>query len=286
MPNEAPTVLLHCHGNATDIGIMMGHYFEIANRLDVEVVGVEYTGYGAAGGALHTSNIAGDIEAAYDMVISRGVHPSRIVAYGQSIGSVAAVSLASRRQVGGVVLHAPLASGLRVVDPRPNSCCRPSCALCCFDNFRNDRRIPHVRCPVFIMHGRCDDVIAFPNAELLHRRCKGNAKWPPYYAASAGHHDLVEIDEEAYFEHLSGFLAAVGRQGDLRGCVGRPCQVEMGAATRSAAEGDGVPDAYMLGRAAPSEPKAAGCSTGAPKRTTVAPAGGGSSAAAVAMPHH
>jgi len=37
---QPPFVLLHSHGNATDIGMMMGPYFELSTRLGVDVVGV------------------------------------------------------------------------------------------------------------------------------------------------------------------------------------------------------------------------------------------------------
>lgn len=217
---DAPLVLLHCHGNAADIGIMMGPYFELAHVLGVDVVGVEYTGYGASGGEVHTSHMTGDVEAAYELLLSKGIPPSRIVVYGQSIGSAPAVHLASRRPLGGVVLHSPLASALRVIDPRPNGCCRPSTVICCFDVFRNDRRIQSVDCPVYIMHGERDEVVPFHNACMLYRKCKASSRWPGYFAPRAGHNDLVECNTRMYFERLSGFLCHVARRATGAGGLG------------------------------------------------------------------
>lgn len=191
-PKQNPMVVLYCHGNATDIGIMMGPFFELSRILGVDVVGLEYTGYGAAGGELAASHVFGDAEAAYRYIVSQGIAPSRIVAYGQSIGSAPAVYLASKYPLGGVILHAPLASALQVIDPRPNSCCQPSCLICCLDIYRNDWRIGSADCPVFIMHGEMDDVVPFHCAQKLYSRCKPSARWPPYFLPKAGHNDIVE----------------------------------------------------------------------------------------------
>eukprot|EP00419_Tripos_fusus_P000937 CAMPEP_0172676380 /NCGR_PEP_ID=MMETSP1074-20121228/13937_1 /TAXON_ID=2916 /ORGANISM="Ceratium fusus, Strain PA161109" /LENGTH=376 /DNA_ID=CAMNT_0013494037 /DNA_START=126 /DNA_END=1256 /DNA_ORIENTATION=- len=204
---DAPAILLHCHGNATDIGVMMAHYMDLAETLGVEVVGMEYSGYGASNGQLHFQHVPSDAEAAFDLVAERCDDPRRIVVYGQSVGSAAAVHIAASREVGGLVLHSPLASGLQVVDRSPDDCCRPSCMICCFDIFRNDWKISRVQSPVLIMHGRQDDVVPFHNAERLHQRCRDSSQAAAYWVNGAGHNDVVEADPVGYFERLSIFLA-------------------------------------------------------------------------------
>merc|ERR1712007_16331 len=57
---NSPLVILHCHGNATDIGIMMASYLELVKQLRVDVVGVEYAGYGFATGSPSTKNALSD----------------------------------------------------------------------------------------------------------------------------------------------------------------------------------------------------------------------------------
>lgn len=218
-----PIVLLHCHGNATDIGMMMGPYYELAEVLGIDVVGVEYSGYGTATGTPSSGNTYADVEAAYDLVESLGVPPSRIVAYGQSVGSGPVARLAASRQLGGAILHSPLLSGIKVVDPQPNKCCRPSCVWHCFDFYPNDRRIQDVSCPVFIMHGQQDDIIPFYHGYQLHKDCPDASRWPAYFPAGAGHNDLVETDIRAYFAELSGFLNG------LKSVTESPEQIEMAA---------------------------------------------------------
>jgi len=203
---QPPLVLLHCHGNATDIGLMMVPYYDLAKVLGIEVIGVEYSGYGAASGKPSSGNTYADLEAAYDYVTSQGIPPNRIVAYGQSVGSGPVASLAAKRQLGGIILHSPLLSGIKVVDPQPDSCCRPSCVWHCFDFYPNDRCVRKLTCPAFIMHGQRDDIIPFYHGQRLHKACPKASRWPAYFPSRAGHNDLVETDMQMYFGEVSSFL--------------------------------------------------------------------------------
>lgn len=59
-----------------------------------------------------------DIEAAFKELRNRyGISPDNIILYGQSIGTVPTVDLASKYEVAAVILHSPLMSGLRVAFP-------------------------------------------------------------------------------------------------------------------------------------------------------------------------
>ena len=59
-----------------------------------------------------------DIEAAWNALRKRyGISPESVIFYGQSIGTVPTVDLASRFEVAAVILHSPLMSGMRVAFP-------------------------------------------------------------------------------------------------------------------------------------------------------------------------
>ena len=60
-----------------------------------------------------------DIESAWTALRTQyGVSPENILLYGQSIGTVPTVDLASRYEVAAVVLHSALMSGMRVAFPQ------------------------------------------------------------------------------------------------------------------------------------------------------------------------
>jgi len=89
----------------------------------------DYSGYGMSTGRPSEKNMYADIEAAWLALRSHySVDPDNIVLYGQSIGTVPTVHLATRYQVAAVVLHSPLMSGMRVAFPRARR-------TCCLDVF-------------------------------------------------------------------------------------------------------------------------------------------------------
>jgi dienelactone hydrolase len=202
--------------------MMMGMFHELSRVLGIEVVGVEYTGYGASAGKPSAGHTYADVEAAYDFILSQGVAPDRIVAYGQSVGSGPIAWLASQRELGGIVLHSPLLSGIKVIDPMPSRCCRPSCVWSCFDFFPNDERVRSVKCPVLIMHGQKDEIIPFYHGYRLHRACPKASRWPAYFPERAGHNNLVETDARMYFGELSAFLNSVCKQAEDLGVESPP----------------------------------------------------------------
>jgi len=218
-------VLLHCHGNATDIGMMMAPYFEFTQQFGIEVVGVEYSGYGASTGRPSSRNTYADVEAAYDHVVASGVPYQRIIAYGQSVGSGPVCGLASKRQLGGIILHSPLMSGIKVIDPDPDKCCRPSCLYHCFDFYPNDQRVKALQCPAFIIHGQLDEVVPFYHGQRLHQMTPKQHQWPGYFP-NAGHNDIVETNAEAYFAEVGTFLRGVAQRASSSK-VGEPGQMEM-----------------------------------------------------------
>lgn len=67
------------------------------------------------------SNSFADIEAVYDHLVKQhSVRPDSIILYGQSVGSGPTMHLAARPgiEVAGVVLHTPILSGIRVLNPK------------------------------------------------------------------------------------------------------------------------------------------------------------------------
>lgn len=123
--NSAP-VILFSHGNAVDIGQMSSFFIGLGTRLKVNLFSYDYSGYGVSEGRPSEKNMYHDIDAAYYILRTRyGQSPESIILYGQSIGTVPTVDLATRYRVAAVVLHSPLLSGLRVAcpDTRRTFCC-------------------------------------------------------------------------------------------------------------------------------------------------------------------
>lgn len=116
-PNARFTIL-YSHGNAVDLGHMSSFYLGLGSRINCNIFSYDYSGYGISTGKPSEKNLYADVDAAWHALRTRyGISPENIILYGQSIGTVPTVDLASRYEVGAAILHSPLMSGMRVAFP-------------------------------------------------------------------------------------------------------------------------------------------------------------------------
>ncbi|CAJ0571196.1 unnamed protein product, partial [Mesorhabditis spiculigera] len=195
--NQAKYTLLFSHGNAVDLGQMSSFYYGLGYRIGVNVFSYDYSGYGCSTGKPSEKNLYADIQAAYEALQSRfGVPAERIILYGQSIGTVPSVDLASKHpNVAALILHSPLMSGMRVAFPGTQR------TWCC-DAFPSIEKVPRVTCPTLVIHGTDDEVIDFSHGVSMYERCPASVE--PLWVAGAGHND-VEL-HGAYLDRLRQFI--------------------------------------------------------------------------------
>ncbi|GAQ81440.1 Hypothetical protein KFL_000800180 [Klebsormidium nitens] len=188
----ARLTLLYSHGNAADLGQMHDLYVELSSLLEINVLGYDYSGYGASTGKPSEQNTYADIDAAYDHLVGQlGVREEDVVLYGQSVGSGPTVDLAARKEkIRGVVLHSPMLSGVRVMYPVKRTYW--------FDIFKNCEKIGSVKCPVLVMHGTADEVIDVSHGKKLVEMCK--RAYEPLFVEGGTHCDLEFFSE--YINHL------------------------------------------------------------------------------------
>ncbi|KAJ8598737.1 hypothetical protein CTAYLR_010671 [Chrysophaeum taylorii] len=197
--------VIYFHANATDCGAMLPTYSAFSRRLGVSVLAVEYSGYGGATGRASVANTLADARAAYDEARRLEFPPERIVLYGQSVGSGPACYLAARRKVAGLILHSPIASGIRSLTG--GGCCSPVYVYACLDPYNNLAEMKKARCLVLVIHGTADEEIPFAHGKMLHAA----AKHPhdPFWVEGAGHNNILETAENDYFRRINRFLDAV-----------------------------------------------------------------------------
>lgn len=118
-PTSRTKTIIYSHGNATDIGAMFPMQSILVQSLEANVVCYDYSGYGESGGVAEENNTYTDIKAVYKYCIEHvSPNPLKIVLYGQSVGSGPVCHLAyNNKNLGGIVLHSPFTSGMRVLTP-------------------------------------------------------------------------------------------------------------------------------------------------------------------------
>jgi|GEM_PF-283004 len=159
LPNpDARFTVLYSHGVAEDLG-QLKPFFEAYRDRGYSVFAYDYHGYGTSTGRPSEKNVYRDIDAAFEYLVEKAaVKPEHIIAHGRSVGSGPAVYLAEKEPLGGLILESAFVSTFRVVT---------RARLAPFDKFDNLKRIAGVRCPVLIIHGMQDDVIAPWHGEKL-----------------------------------------------------------------------------------------------------------------------
>ncbi|GAV89488.1 Abhydrolase_5 domain-containing protein, partial [Cephalotus follicularis] len=113
----ARLTVLYSHGNAADLGQLYDLFVQLKVNLRVNLMGYDYSGYGASTGKPSEINTYADIEAVYQCLQTEyGVSQEDIILYGQSVGSGPTLHLAAKLpRLRGVVLHSGILSGLRVL---------------------------------------------------------------------------------------------------------------------------------------------------------------------------
>lgn len=100
-------IMIWFHGNTTDLGIQDKFITEMATELDINVVGIEYLGYGIYENPLDPEQMEQDSLEVYDWLLTKGYKPNNIWNYGRSLGTGPAIYLASKRETGFNVLISP-----------------------------------------------------------------------------------------------------------------------------------------------------------------------------------
>lgn len=127
------------------------------------LVALSYRGYAGSTGSPSEEGLLRDGAAAYAFTAAR-YDPSRIVAWGFSLGTGVAVAIASEHPVGKLILEAPYTS---TIDVAASLFPIVPVSLLMRDRFHSDRRIAGVTVPLLVMHGDADPAINIAFGERL-----------------------------------------------------------------------------------------------------------------------
>ncbi|CAD8061565.1 unnamed protein product [Paramecium sonneborni] len=195
---KSQQIILYSHGNSTDIGLMFDTYVDIVMECQINLFSYDYSGYGQSTGYPTDINLLYDIDSAYLFLVDQlQFEPRNIIIYGYSIGSGPSTNLASRHNVGGLIIHSGLSSGLRVIDPNIKQ-------TSYYDIFPNIDYIVDVTAPVFLLHGGADSMISVVHAEQLAQNT--NHLFSVWLVENGGHGDIESQWKELYFKRLNSFL--------------------------------------------------------------------------------
>lgn len=162
-------VILFFHGNAGNIS---GRLFKAEGwiRRGFSVFLIDYRGYGQSTGEIrHENNLVEDAKAAYHWLTQeKHISPSRIILYGESLGSYPAIRLGGLFPVAAVILEAPFTSFTDLAPLHYAMIPRFLTDQILSDfRFSNEMTIGAVKAPLFILHGNRDETCPYEMGEKL-----------------------------------------------------------------------------------------------------------------------
>jgi uncharacterized protein len=196
------TVLLF-HGNAGN----MSHRFDklaALRDLGVDTFIVDYRGYGRSEGRPDEPGTYLDAQSAYDyLVTQRKVAPRSIVVYGESLGSAIAADLATKVDVGGLILEEAFTSigdvGQRMFPFFP-------VRWLVRNKYDTLAKMPRVKVPLLIFHSRDDEIFNMRHA----RRLLAAANSPKQLVELRGaHNDAFLVSATTYHAAMDKFFASL-----------------------------------------------------------------------------
>ncbi len=198
---SAPT-LLFFHGNAGNMSDCL-ETLQIFHSLRLNVLIIDYRGYGLSEGEPSEHGSYLDGEAAWEWLRRRGTEPERIILAGRSLGGGIATELASRYPVRALILESTYTSMPAIAqDVYPFI----PAAWLVRHKYNNLKKLQHIRCPILVIHSRDDDYIKIKHGRTLYRALKpGTMK---QFAEIRGDHGSGYLQSAGlYTSALNKFLA-------------------------------------------------------------------------------
>jgi fermentation-respiration switch protein FrsA (DUF1100 family) len=196
--SDATQSLLYLHGNAGNLESRRGIFAQLA-ALKLDILAIDYRGYGKSAGEPSEAGLNADALAAYAWLLDR-TQAERIFVYGESIGGGPACELAATRPVAGLILQSAFTS---IADMAALSFPWLPVRWLVRTKFDNLAKLPRVTAPKLIIHSRRDEIIPFGMAERLF--IAAAAPKQQLWLDRSRHNDLFALDGATVLEALRAF---------------------------------------------------------------------------------
>ena len=204
--SEARGTLLFLHGNAGNISGRLSKAKGWVER-GYSVLLMDYRGYGQSEGEIqHEEDIVKDGAAALDWLLKKKNIPlSRIIFYGESLGSYPAIRLAVQHKAAALILEAPFTSFVDLA--KLHYAMLPgflASTLLKDFAFRNLDYIEKIQTPLFVLHGTGDEICPYEMGEQLFEKAP---ELKGFLSIPGGSHNALPIQAgEDYWQKPAAFV--------------------------------------------------------------------------------
>ncbi len=196
---DSEKVILFFHGNAGNISYRLDK-IQYLYQLGVDVFIIDYRGYGNSQGKPTEKGVYLDAKAGYKHLLKKkNISPQDIIIYGESLGSVVGIDLASSFKVGGLIIAGGFSSG-----PDIGKLIYPYIPKFLFPNILNSlNKIKKVRVKKLFIHSKEDEIVPISLADKLYQAA-GEPK--EFITTQGGHNYGLLACEGRCLKRLESFL--------------------------------------------------------------------------------
>ena len=197
-------VVLFFHGNSGNIS-NRSYIIDICKNFKLNLLLVDYRGYGQSDGNPRIGHLPKDGEIAYNFIRTK-FDSDKIVIWGESLGGSVAISVASRFECRCLILLSTFSniSDLIKYHHKINSASKVAMAgfIRLTGNEVNSKEwIKRVKCPVLMLHSTEDRLISFKSAKILFNNIRTHKK----LIKIKGDHSMPDI-KDSQLEELFDFI--------------------------------------------------------------------------------
>lgn len=197
---DAEKTILFFHGNGGNIS-HRGDSIYIFHKLKLNVLIIDYPGYGDSEGSPSEAGLYQSADAAWEYLVSdKKVKPENIIIFGRSLGGAVAVDLASRVKAGGLILESTFSSVGDFINMTFPILSHFIYLRYSFDSLN---KIKTVTAPVLMIHSPDDEIVPF---ELGHKLFTVVESEKEFLQIEGGHNDGFMQSISPYMQTLRSFV--------------------------------------------------------------------------------
>lgn len=205
--DPALKTLVHFHGNGEIVADYDDGYVDALAALGVNVLMLEYRGYGGSQGSPQLGKMLQDVGCVIEQI---GLQPAQIFVYGRSVGAIFAVEWARLQpDIAGLVLESGVADPLQRLEIRlraselgvTDDALRQACSLV----LDHQKKLREFRSPMLVLHAAQDDLVGPEHAEAHMQYHLGTNKKLVIYPRG-DHNTILGANWPAYLQDLKAFF--------------------------------------------------------------------------------
>ncbi len=207
LPHPGATkTLLFLHGNGGNIS-HRGESLTILHRLGLNILIIDYRGYGHSEGEPSEQGLYRDARAGWDYLTGqRGVRAEQIIIYGRSLGGAVATDLAAQVRPAALILESTFSSARGVAKHLFPLFSR---VVLLRYRFASDEKIAQVRSPILMLHSPQDEVIPYPLGRALYAAAPQPKQFVELHG---GHNDGFMQSQPMYEWSLQRFIGELDQE--------------------------------------------------------------------------